>query len=67
MEEDEQLKRIRERKLRRLMQKASRNEANSNDQKTAKPSLSRPVEVDDATFSGTIKKYPNVVVDCWAP
>lgn len=67
MEEDEELKRIRERKLRRLMQKASGNEADSNDQKTAKPSLSRPVEVDDTTFSGTIKKYPNVVVDCWAP
>ena len=66
-EDDEELKRIRERKLRRLMKRASRNEANSNDQKTAKPSLSRPVEVDDATFSGTIKKYPNVVVDCWAP
>ena len=67
MEEDEELKRIRERKLRRLMQKASRNEANSDDQKTAKPSLGRPVEVDDATFSGILRKYSNVVVDCWAP
>jgi len=27
----------------------------------------RPVEIKDADFEETIKKYNNVVVDCWAP
>ncbi|MFH1101702.1 MAG: thioredoxin [Methanobacteriota archaeon] len=26
-----------------------------------------PVEVNDATIDETIKKYPTLVVDCWAP
>jgi thioredoxin 1 len=67
MEEDEELRRIRERKLRRLMKKASGKEAESNDQETVKPILDRPIELSDASFSETIKKYPDVVVDCWAP
>jgi len=35
--------------------------------KQAKPALSRPIEVNDATFKETIQNHPLVVVDCWAP
>ena len=27
----------------------------------------KPVEIKDSDFEGFIKKYENVVVDCWAP
>ena len=26
-----------------------------------------PIHITDADFEATIKKYPNLVVDCWAP
>ncbi len=26
-----------------------------------------PVELDDQSFDGFVKKYPKVVIDCWAP
>jgi thioredoxin 1 len=67
MEEDEELKRIRERKLRRLKRQFIGKEAEGNDQEPVKPSLDEPVELTDATFLETVRKYPNVVVDCWAP
>jgi len=67
MEKDEELKRIRERKLRRLMKKAAGMGNESTDQKPVKPSLDRPVELSDATFLEIVKKHPSVVVDCWAP
>ena len=67
MEEDEELKRIRERKLRRLKRQSTEREAEENDQEPVKPSLDEPVELTDATFLETIAKHHNVVVDCWAP
>jgi thioredoxin 1 len=67
MEKDEELKRIQERKLRRLKRQSIRREAEGNDQEPVKPSLDEPVEVTDVTFLETIAKHPNIVVDCWAP
>lgn len=67
MEEDEELKKIRERRLRRLMKKSFGRKTERTDQQPVKPSLNRPVELTDANFSETIQKHPNVVVDCWAP
>jgi thioredoxin 1 len=67
MEEDEELKRIRERKLRLLIKEASGKDAKRTDKKPVEPSFNKPVELTDATFLETIKKYPDLVVDCWAP
>ena len=60
MGEDEELKRIRQRKLRQLIKKAKE----TNKKKTTP---NEPVEVTDATFVETIQSHSLVVVDCWAP
>jgi len=59
MEGDKGLERIRQKKLKELMEKAS--------EKEGKSAPSKPVEVTDATFTETVRNYPLVVVDCWAP
>jgi thioredoxin 1 len=59
MEEDEGLERIRQKKLKELMEKASKKEGKS--------APSKPVEMTDATFTETVRNHPLVVVDCWAP
>ncbi len=52
MEEDNELEKIRRRKMKEMSQKKEGTDA--------------PVEVTDATFSDLIKKNPLVVIDCWA-
>ena len=61
MKKDEELEKIKQRKLRQLMEKASETE------KQKKPALNKPIEVSDATFKEMIQNHPLVVVDCWAP
>ena len=61
MVEDEELEKIRQRKLKQLMKKTSETE------KKKKPTTNKPVEVTDATFKEMIHEHPLVVVDCWAP
>jgi thioredoxin 1 len=61
MEENKELEKIKERKLRQLMEKAAET---GNKQK---PSSNKPVEVSDGTFKDVIQNHPLVVVDCWAP
>ena len=61
MEEDEELEKIKQRKLRQLMEKTVETE------KKKKPALNKPIEVSDATFKETILNHSLVVVDCWAP
>lgn len=61
MVEDEELEKIRQRKLKQLMKKTSKTE------KKKKPTTNKPVEVTDATFKEMIHEHPLVVVDCWAP
>jgi len=58
--EDEELERIKQAKLQEMMRNVA-------EKKQAKPALSRPIEVTDATFKETIQNHPLVVVDCWAP
>lgn len=58
-EKDQELERIRQMKLQEMLKGAASREK--------KPALTKPVDVTDATFEGTIKRYPLVVVDCWAP
>jgi len=57
---DEELEKIRQRKLRQLMKKTSENE------KKEKSATNKPVEVTDATFKEMIHEHSLVVVDCWA-
>lgn len=56
MEEDEELEKIKQKKMREL---AMRNSG------TEKSTSNKPIEVNDATFEEFIKN-PLVVVDCWA-
>jgi thioredoxin 1 len=56
---DEELERIRQDKLRKLMEKAT---------ETQKKSVAnKPVDLTDATFKEAIQNHTLVVVDCWAP
>jgi len=58
MKKDEELERIRQKKLREMLKKPEKKE---------KPILSKPVELADNTFESAIKENQLVVVDCWAP
>ena len=59
MEKDEELERIRRKKLEEMM-KSLRT------LKEAKPKIDKPIEVTDSNFYGVIKSGGLVVVDCWA-
>ena len=61
MEEDQELEKIRRKKLSQLMKKAAEPE------KERETVLNKPVEINDATFKEVIQSNPLVVVDCWAP
>jgi thioredoxin 1 len=58
-EDDEEMERIRQAKLREIMRRAV-------SEKREAP-LNKPIEVTDATFKEIIQNHPLVVVDCWAP
>jgi thioredoxin 1 len=60
VEKNEELERIKQKKLRQMMEKA-------NEPKKEKSSPNKPVEVTDATLKEAIENHPLVVVDCWAP
>jgi thioredoxin 1 len=57
-EKDEELERIRQAKLREMMNKSRSIEEEA--------LMNKPVEVTDATFSETVQNHPLVVIDCWA-
>ena len=61
MESDEEFEKIRQKKLRQLMEKAAETE------KKRELTPNRPIEVTDASFKETIQNNSLVVVDCWAP
>jgi thioredoxin 1 len=52
---------IKQKKLQEMMQRASAGQSGGN----GWPDV--PVQVTDSTFESFVKKYPKVVVDCWAP
>ena len=61
-EEDEELKKIRMKKLMELKRKVL---GSKQEKRAAFPN--EPTELTDASFSEFIQKYPLVVIDCWAP
>jgi len=61
--EDEELEKIRAKKLEEMLGRASKGE----EKEATKQNLAEPVVVTDASFNDFIKNHPVVVVDCWAP
>ena len=56
-EEDEELRRIKEKKLKELMRlKEKKQEI-----------IAKPTPVTDSNFSEMVNRYPLALVDCWAP
>jgi thioredoxin 1 len=60
---DEEFERIRRKKLEEMM-KEIQNKQNLNT--TTMEIIDKPIEVNDENFDEIIKKYPVVVIDCWA-
>ena len=60
-EEERELKRIREKKMRELMKRALEKPAE------AKEILSAPLTITDADFDRVVQRYPLMLIDCWAP
>jgi thioredoxin 1 len=56
----DELERIRKKKLREMEERFF----GSDDEGSDYPSA--PIVVSDSNFDGTLRKYPQVVVDCWA-
>jgi len=56
---DKELERIKQDKLRQLMEKATETHKKS--------AANKPVDLTDASFAGAIQNHSLVVVDCWAP
>lgn len=67
MGEDGELERLRLRRLRELMERASGRGTGTGLRKKGGSTSNKPVEVTDATFHETVQNHPLVVVDCWAP
>ena len=59
MEEDVELERIRQKKLREMIKKKTESSATG-------PVAHSPIEVTDSSFNEIVKKDGLVVVDCWA-
>lgn len=60
-EEDEELRRLREAKLREMMRKLAKRER-------AEPKMpDRPITITDEEFDQVVRSYGLVVVDLWAP
>jgi thioredoxin 1 len=58
-EEDEELERIKQAKLQKMMKSAAPEKRGT--------AFNKPVEMTDATFKEMIQNHSLVVVDCWAP
>jgi len=67
MQEDEELERIKMKKLREMFKSTTSKEGSETFQKKERLTLNKPIEVTDATFTNVIQSHPIVVVDCWAP
>ena len=57
-EEDGELRRIKEKKLKELMKLKEKKEGMTH---------TKPVQVTDANFNKTISSHPLALIDCWAP
>jgi len=65
--EDEELKRIRLKKLREMFRRKALEERLKSPKNQEKKVLSKPVDLTDVTFKKAIQNHSLVVVDCWAP
>jgi len=65
--EDEELKRIRLKKLREMFRRKALEERFKSPKNQEKKVLSKPVDLTDVTFKDAIQNHSLVVVDCWAP
>jgi len=63
-DEEIEIERIKERKMREM--EAEMKAMKEGEKKKAEV-IDHPVIIDDNSFVETIRKYPLVVVDCWAP
>jgi len=65
--EDEELKKIRLKKLREMFRRKALEERFKSPKNQEKKVLSKPVDLTDVTFKEAIQNHSLVVVDCWAP
>jgi thioredoxin 1 len=62
-DEGKEMERIREKKMREMEEQGK---ANKEGGETSGAVIDHPVKITDSTFVETVKKYPLVVIDCWA-
>ncbi|MDI6730422.1 MAG: thioredoxin [Candidatus Altarchaeum sp.] len=65
---DDELERIKKKKLEEMMKEVQnkQNLKSLNKGESKMENISKPIEVNDSNFGKIVKKYPVVVVDCWA-
>ncbi|MEA2075583.1 MAG: thioredoxin [Euryarchaeota archaeon] len=63
-DEEREMERIRERKMREMEEKVK---AMKEEGGTGREIIDHPLTITDGTFVEAVKKYPLLVVDCWAP
>jgi thioredoxin 1 len=63
-DEEMEIERIKERKMREM---EAEMKAMKEEEKKKAEVIDHPLTIDDNSFVETIRKYPLVVVDCWAP
>jgi len=63
-DEEREMERIRERKMREMEEKVK---AMKEGGEKGGEIIDRPMTITDGTFVDAVKKYPLLVVDCWAP
>jgi thioredoxin 1 len=63
-DEEREMERIRERKIRDMEEKVK---AMKEGGEKKGGIIDRPLKITDGTFVEAVKKYPLLVVDCWAP
>jgi len=66
MEEDKQLKRIRQKKLKELIKNFSMKDKRT-EQLGREATLNKPIELTDITFEESVRNQKLAVIDCWAP
>jgi thioredoxin 1 len=66
MEENGELRRIKNKKLKELMRIFIKREEKKMDQNSRDSTLYTPIEVTDSTFINVVQNHPFVVIDCWA-
>jgi len=67
MDEDEELEKIKMKKLREIFKSRTSKERSEPFRTKERVTMNKPIEVTDATFMNVIQNHPIVVVDCWAP